>query len=194
MSKTTTTHASRKTYPAPRLTLPLEGEAVEGLAAIFTWEAVPGATTYQFQIARDADFEDVYIDTVVENSTALTIYSMLPQDGATFYWRVRVAGEDNPWSEPVRFFAATATDAVPTRVAAPSSPSAASSRAAASTRAAALPSAPPGAAPPAAASESETVPPPYLYDVTPKSEIVTAFLVMLVTILIVGYGIAVALP
>lgn len=71
MSKTTTKHASRKTYPAPKLTLPLEGDAVEGLAAIFTWEAVPGATAYQFQIARDAGFEDVYIDTVVENSTAL---------------------------------------------------------------------------------------------------------------------------
>ncbi|WP_456427853.1 hypothetical protein, partial [Rhodocaloribacter sp.] len=59
---------------------------------------------------------------------------------------------------------------------------------------AALPSAHPGAAPPAAASESDTAPPPYLYDVTPKSEIVTAFIVMIVTILIVAYGIAVALP
>gem|GEM_PF-6046883 len=189
MSKTTTTHASRKTYPAPQPTLPLDGEAVEGLAAIFTWEAVPGAASYQFQIARDADFEDVYIDTVVENSTALTIYSMLPQDGTTFYWRVRVTGKGNPWSPPVRFFAATATDAVPARVAAASSPSPARARAAVSSPSPARP-----AALPAAASERDTAPPPYLYDVTPKSEIVTAFLVMIVTILIVAYGIAVALP
>ncbi len=195
MSKATKSKPSRKTFPPPTLTMPLEGDAVEGLAAIFTWEAVPGASAYQFQIARDPNFEDVYIDTVVENSTALTIYSMLPQDGTTFYWRVRVAGENNPWSPPVRFFAATATDAVlakATAAEAASSPSAGRSPAAPA-RPAASTSAYLGSPPSSGADEGET-PPPYRYEVTPNREIVAVFLVMLITILLVGYGIAVGLP
>lgn len=119
MSSTATLKATRKpsTTPAglaiPAPVAPLDGAPADGSAAFFQWEGVPGATTYAVQVADDTRFQNLRFDASVGDTTSLTLYSALPENGATFYWRLRAGDRAgwSPWSVPCAFTAAT-TDAV----------------------------------------------------------------------------------
>ncbi|MFC2011040.1 hypothetical protein ACFLUR_01975 [Chloroflexota bacterium] len=53
-----------------------------------SWAAVPGATSYQYQVSKDTDFSAIVADTVSTGNQA-TIGGHIT--GQTYYWRVRVA-------------------------------------------------------------------------------------------------------
>jgi len=93
----------------PHLQTPIDDAPVDGSAAIFAWETVPGALDYRLQIAADADFEQPVCTIETGETTALTLYEMLPENGAAHYWRVQAktsAGWQD-WSQPASFKAAT---------------------------------------------------------------------------------------
>lgn len=94
----------------PRPQTPIDDAPVDGSAAIFAWETVPGALDYRLQIAADADFEEPVCSVETGETTALTLYEMLPEDGSTHYWRVqaKTAAGWQDWSQPASFKAATA--------------------------------------------------------------------------------------
>jgi hypothetical protein len=56
---------------------------------------VAHADTYEFQMARDAAFTDLFSHSVTAGSV-VTVHG-LPRDGQIFYWRVR-AGNSGSWS------------------------------------------------------------------------------------------------
>jgi hypothetical protein len=79
------------------LTAPEDGSLDAGISLSTTqltmtvnlsWQAVSGATSYQYQIARDADFSTVGVDAFVTGNQA-TVGGHIT--GETYYWRVRVA-------------------------------------------------------------------------------------------------------
>jgi len=64
-------------------------------------------------VAPTRNFEEIAANVPVRNTTMLTIYAMLPEDGSTFYWRVRGIrqnGSLTDWSDPATFDAATDED------------------------------------------------------------------------------------
>ncbi|ARA92135.1 hypothetical protein AWN76_002410 [Rhodothermaceae bacterium RA] len=102
------------TATVPHLLAPTGGEPVEGGAVTFTWEPVEGATRYRIQVSTDAAFQSVAVDLPLPDTTSLTLYSLLPEDGATYYWRVQ-AGTDAAWwdwSAAETFTAVSDADAV----------------------------------------------------------------------------------
>jgi hypothetical protein len=94
----------------PRPQTPIDDAPVDGSAAIFAWETVPGALDYRLQIAADADFEEPVCSIETGETTALTLYELLPENGSTHYWRVqaKTAAGWQDWSQPATFKAATA--------------------------------------------------------------------------------------
>jgi len=63
------------------------------MTAVLSWEAKPGATNYQWQVARDSDFQSV----VFTGYTAANEASVGGHvAGSTYYWRVRVAADATP--------------------------------------------------------------------------------------------------
>lgn len=94
----------------PRLQTPIDNAPVDGSAAIFAWETVPGALDYRLQIAADDDFEEPVCSVETGETTALTLYEMLPEDGSAHYWRVQAKTPKGwqDWSQPASFKASTA--------------------------------------------------------------------------------------
>ncbi|RMH61305.1 MAG: fibronectin type III domain-containing protein [Bacteroidetes bacterium] len=84
------------TATVPHVLAPTGGEPVEGSAVTFTWEPVEGATRYRIQVSADEAFQSVTVDLPLPDTTSLTLYNLLPEDGATYYWRVQ-AGTDAAW-------------------------------------------------------------------------------------------------
>lgn len=86
---------------------PVGGVSVEARTAEFTWTHVPEATEYHLQIAPEADFAETYFDAPVGETTTLSVYDVLPEDGSTCYWRVRGIRPDGPtdWSGVAHFVA-----------------------------------------------------------------------------------------
>jgi len=60
------------------------------MAAVLSWAAVPGATSYQYQISRDPDFSAVFAQ-AYSTGNEVTVQNHIA--GETYYWRVRVAQE-----------------------------------------------------------------------------------------------------
>lgn len=90
--------------PVPRY--PTEGDAVEGQAAAFAWEAVPEASGYRLQVGQDADFDDPDLDLTVDQVTSLSLFGLLPKDAGSLVWRVRALFPDQtegPWSSRTTF-------------------------------------------------------------------------------------------
>ncbi len=87
---------SFRTTVAPRLMMPHPESVVDGRAVTFEWLPVPGASGYRFQIAYDEQFTEVEIETRVGDTTAFTVYDVLPIEGARMMWRVAadVDGEE----------------------------------------------------------------------------------------------------
>lgn len=72
----------------------------------FSWESIPEASGYQLQVAPTEDFSDPDIDLTVDQTTSVTLYDVLPEEAATYHWRVRPlfrVADPGPWSTPVAF-------------------------------------------------------------------------------------------
>lgn len=105
---------SEKRSSSPTVHLPNEGAPVDGRSAAFHWSPVPNAQRYEVQIAKTADFDEP-LTLEPGHTTHLTLYSMLPVDGSTYYWRVRALKpgmEWTDWSAPAQFVAATDEDLI----------------------------------------------------------------------------------
>lgn len=85
------------TLPAPALRAPREAALVHGRRVVFAWDAVEGATRYQIEVARDASFEDLVLERVVEGPAATSTEGSFDPDGMTYYWRV-LSGNEAGWS------------------------------------------------------------------------------------------------
>lgn len=96
---------TRRPLQLPEPVAPAGGIPVDGHAASFSWQGVPGAEGYRVQVAVDAAFEQCYCDAEVGRTTLLTLMDTLPVDGTTCYWRVCAGrdGEADPWSAPAAF-------------------------------------------------------------------------------------------
>lgn len=115
-SPTSDTSSSTKT---PEPVRPVGGATVKDSPLTLAWSEVPDATEYRVQIARETDFESLFLDTIVEaNEPSVTVQDGAPLDGSTCYWRVRVEApnESTDWSPVAHFTGPTekpATDSEP---------------------------------------------------------------------------------
>lgn len=85
---------------------------VDRSAVPFSWEEIPEASGYRLQVARTEDFSDPDIDLTVDQTTTITLYDVLPEEAATYYWRVRSlfrVADPGPWSSPRAFTVAPPT-------------------------------------------------------------------------------------
>lgn len=92
---------------------PVDGAPVDGHAATFEWMPLPGVDGYEIQIAPTVEFDTLAANVPVRDTNVLTLYSMLPEDGTTFFWRVRGVtrnGRLTKWSTPSDFRAAADED------------------------------------------------------------------------------------
>lgn len=98
---------------APRVIAPSLGALVEGSYVSLLWHPVAGATAYWIQIAAEASFKDLRFNNVLGDTTSLTLIDYLPEQGKSFYWRVRSgSGEEwRPWSDVFSFVAVTDDEA-----------------------------------------------------------------------------------
>ncbi len=88
--------------PRPDFSMPPAGDTLDVGAVVIGWSAIPGATEYLFQIARDADFADL----VVNTETAYPDYHHPGTlDPGTYYWRMRTRTDKglSGWSGGVPF-------------------------------------------------------------------------------------------
>ena len=89
---------------APTPLEPASGTTVQALPA-FAWSAVAGATSYEFQLAADQNFNAPVLGRgegqFSTRNTRATVKKTLPN--GTYWWRVRSAtkaGDTSPWSGP----------------------------------------------------------------------------------------------
>ncbi len=108
---------------APDPLRPVGGSPVSGSDAPFAWTAVPDADCYELEAAVEADFADPGVQFTVEDRTAIT--DAFPDDGSTWYWRVRAhaAAGPGPWSGVAHFTAVPDAAAHAARPAADAGPS-----------------------------------------------------------------------
>jgi hypothetical protein len=89
---------------------PAAGAPVDGSAATFTWRLADRARGYRVQVAADEAFDDLVFDVPVADTNQLTVHHYLPENGRTFFWRVRAErrrDDASAWSEAVAFDAAS---------------------------------------------------------------------------------------
>lgn len=105
----TLTQATTPETARPVSLSPTDGAPVEGSAAPLRWQAVPGATEYEIEVSDDAGFAAPRYRVTAGAATRLTLLEMLPEDGSTFYWRVRARtmGGWRAWSDAAAFTAVT---------------------------------------------------------------------------------------
>lgn len=109
------TRESRIGPGSPQPTAPVDGAPVDGRSATLEWSAAPGVDAFEVQVAPTETFDTLAADVPVGSTNVLTIYSMLPEDGSTFYWRVRGVrrnGTLTEWSVPAALTAATDEDVI----------------------------------------------------------------------------------
>lgn len=93
---------SEPTLSAPTLVSPADRTQVAGSRVAFRWNAVAGATRYRFQLSGTPGFSTYAEVTGTETSAS---WNNAPDDGSTWYWRVRAeAGyRAGPWSVTYSF-------------------------------------------------------------------------------------------
>lgn len=75
--------------PAPvSLWVPVDAAVNIGLLPELSWNAVPNADSYQFQLATDAAFTTILLDQSGIAGTSFQVNANLPE-GTTLFWRVR---------------------------------------------------------------------------------------------------------
>jgi hypothetical protein len=92
--------------PVPLHPEPTHDAPVDQSAVPFSWEGIPEASGYQLQVTRTEDFADPDVDLTVDQITSFTLYEVLPEEAATYYWRIRPlfrVADPGPWSSPVAF-------------------------------------------------------------------------------------------
>ena len=70
---------------APSLSSPGNGATGVAIDPVLSWSAVPGAGEYELQVATDAAFNNI----VVQTSTAATSLAVSLNSDTTYFWRVR---------------------------------------------------------------------------------------------------------
>ncbi len=80
--------------PAPALLSPADGTATNDNTPTFTWEAVPGLTSYRIQVSKKADFSSTVVNSTKSSTTHTPGTALL--DGL-YYWRVQAKGSDGIW-------------------------------------------------------------------------------------------------
>lgn len=92
-----------------QLLAPINGAPAEGSAVDLRWTGPADAESYRVQIARDADFQSVLIDTQVPATDSLTVLELLPENGAEFFWRIQpqTQGHAESWSPIASFKSAS---------------------------------------------------------------------------------------
>lgn len=109
-------------YNTPILNLPASGTVITGDSVTLRWFYVDDTQYYQLQVAYDAACTQVIVNKwgIVDTINYFQ-HTGLPQDGTTFYWRVRATlssyheepSWDSEWSE-VWSFTSNSTEITPT--------------------------------------------------------------------------------
>jgi hypothetical protein len=93
--------------PEPIPAAPLDGEVLDGLP-VFSWEAVPGAAKYEFEIAADDGFNSPVLGATYDHfftrNTRATVRKTVPN--GTYFWRVRAIDADSlpgAWTPAMSF-------------------------------------------------------------------------------------------
>ncbi len=88
----------------PTLISPMAATTVLGSEVLLDWEAVPGADSYQVQVALSDLFENTTLDASITASEYALAQSL--EENSTYSWRVRASddGKWSPWSGTGRFF------------------------------------------------------------------------------------------
>ncbi|MBZ0288653.1 MAG: hypothetical protein K8I30_13630, partial [Anaerolineae bacterium] len=88
--------------PPPQLRYPNANGTVSVARTPFSWFAVPNARRYRIQVATDANFVNLLVDTM-EASTVKAPYTFMP-DG--YFWRVQTQDTNNVWGafSEVRYY------------------------------------------------------------------------------------------
>jgi hypothetical protein len=101
------TAPAQAALPTPVLGEPGPGATVEALPG-FSWGPVPGAETYEFQVAADRNFNSPVLGrgegTFSTKNSRATLKKTLPN--GTYWWRVRASsksGDTSPWTTPRSF-------------------------------------------------------------------------------------------
>ncbi|MCE7985228.1 MAG: VWA domain-containing protein [Caldilinea sp. CFX5] len=89
--------------PDPPFSRPGNGAILDAANVVLGWSVLPHAARYQLQLATDASFANLVVNTATQ-------YADYHHDGrlgpGAFYWRVRTEttqGEVGPWSAPLTF-------------------------------------------------------------------------------------------
>ena len=77
---------------APVLLAPDAETPVRGAATTLRWEPVDGARAYHVQVAADADFSTLVVDSRLGAVTSLHVRGLMPGDDGRVYWRVAARG------------------------------------------------------------------------------------------------------
>lgn len=91
--------------PSPAITYPVDdiNQTLEDV--VLDWTPVPGAETYDVQVALDADFNNIALNVTNVKSTRYSPPTTLNSD--QFWWRVRavdLAGQETPWTASLNGF------------------------------------------------------------------------------------------
>jgi putative cell wall-binding protein len=99
----------RRWSSAPNATAPSDGATLvfPGDAPLFSWDPLPGAETYELEVASNDRFIDATTVSTPATSAALTTTQPVRQDGQIsaqrYYWRVRgvsgTSGVNSAWSK-----------------------------------------------------------------------------------------------
>lgn len=99
-------YSFRTALTAPILIGPAGDSTAVSTKPLFSWNVVPGATNYTFQVSLYASFSSLILNTTATGNSYTPAYG-LPQ-GKLIYWRVRANGTNGPslWSSAWQFSSA----------------------------------------------------------------------------------------
>jgi hypothetical protein len=102
----TISHFHVKALLPPTITYPDDNVVLSTVEdVVLDWDSVPGATTYDVQVALDADFNNIALNVTNIRSTRYSPPTTLNSD--QFWWRVRAvdpAGQQTPWTSTLYGF------------------------------------------------------------------------------------------
>jgi len=95
------------TIPVATILISPTDNASVGLSVAFTWESVPGAAGYVWQLARDADFKDVITSRETGEPQFTSGLPSSIKDKTRYYWRVKTLNTNggDVWSTAHSFTA-----------------------------------------------------------------------------------------
>lgn len=105
----------------PLLQSPATGTVISDTSVTFKWFFVPDTNYYYLQIALNSNFTQLILTKYgIDNDINQFTYNGLPQDGTTFYWRVKATisastdphPDDSAWSTTWNFISGS-TEATP---------------------------------------------------------------------------------